>query len=328
MKDGEGVKGTYWNTRQDMMYYKYIDFLVRAFAANAKNLIDIGTANTAYIENFDWISEKYALDIKNPYSSPNVKSIEIDFLQYNPERKFDFLTCLQVLEHIPKVESFAKKLFEISDKVLISVPYLWPQGSEEEHLHDPIDLEKLTSWVGREPSYYIIVEEPLRDPRIGKSRRLICYYQNEKINYGKALNSVKKTHEKSNDKGFENMDLQSNTTKDNSDLINFAKNIEDKIANLIEEQQKSMEMMRMERKVWDIEKELIQKIQKNKEYKVKQQKLSNDLDEIINKMNELKNNQKYYLNKYNKIKKSRTWRATKPIRLVGGLIKGKFNRSN
>ena len=140
-----GVVDQYWKKRSLMMYYKYIDFMVQAFAADAKSLIDIGTADTQYIENFDWIPNKYALDIKNPYGSAAVKSIEIDFLDYQPEEKFDFVTCLQVLEHIPNVEEFAKKLLKISNRVLISVPYMWPEGSEDEHIHDPIDLQKVNT---------------------------------------------------------------------------------------------------------------------------------------------------------------------------------------
>ncbi|ENH98078.1 hypothetical protein J416_01899 [Gracilibacillus halophilus YIM-C55.5] len=181
----------YWNRRMYMFYYQYIDFLVRAFASDAHRLLDVGTANTQYIENFEWIPEKFSLDIENPYQSPNVTAIEQDFFQYTPARDFDFVTCLQVLEHIPNVEDFAQKLLAISDKVLISVPYMWPEGSEEGHIHDPINLDKVNRWMGREPSYYIIVEEPLRNPNTGKSKRLICYYQKDKMNYGNAWKRLK-----------------------------------------------------------------------------------------------------------------------------------------
>ena len=188
----KGVDNQYWLRRSNMMYYKYIDILVKAFAYDAKSIIDVGSANTEYIEKFYWIPNKYTLDIKNPYTSSNVTAIETDFLTFKPEEKFDFVTCFQVLEHIPEVQLFAKKLFEISEKVLISVPHLWPKGAEKEHINDPVDEEKLFKWTNREPSYSIIVSEPLREPRKGISRRMICYYGpvGEQINYRKAMDNV------------------------------------------------------------------------------------------------------------------------------------------
>src|SRR5690625_1680048 len=187
----KGVDEQYWTRRSSMMYYKYIDVLVKAFAYQAESIIDIGSANTRYIESFDWIPHKFTLDIKNPYRSPNVTAIETDFLTYALEQKFDFVICLQVLEHIPQVEEFAQKLFTLADRVLISVPYMWPKGSDPTHIHDPVDEEKIKQWTNREPSYSIIVEEPLRIPSKGISRRLLCYYgPEENIDYIQANRNV------------------------------------------------------------------------------------------------------------------------------------------
>jgi FkbM family methyltransferase len=170
-------KGGYWSKRSNMMYYRYVDFLVRALAADARSLIDVGSANAQYIENFDWIPKRHTLDIKKPYSSENVTGIQTDFFDFQPEEKYDFATCLQVLEHIPDAKSFARKLFEVADRVLISVPYKWEKDSTRWHVHDPVDASKLLDWTGREPSYSIVVEEPLlRSP---KRHRLICYYHPE-----------------------------------------------------------------------------------------------------------------------------------------------------
>ncbi len=112
----------YWTKKSNMMYYKYVDFLVRALAADARSLIDVGAADAQYIENFAWIPKRNTLDKRKPYSSENVAGIEMDFFDFEPEEKYDFATCLQVLEHVPDAKSFARKLFEIADRVLISVP--------------------------------------------------------------------------------------------------------------------------------------------------------------------------------------------------------------
>lgn len=169
------------------MYYRYVDFMVRGLAADAKSLIDVGSADARYIEEFTWIPERDALDIKEPYGSESVTGIEMDFFDFEPEEKYDFATCLQVLEHIPDAEAFARKLFQTARRVLISVPYLWEEGSTESHVHDPVNEDKLLHWTGREPDYSIVVQEPLSE-----RRRLISYYhpEGEKLHLGKARRNV------------------------------------------------------------------------------------------------------------------------------------------
>ena len=176
----------YWSKRSSMMYYQYVDYLVRALALDARNLIDVGTKEAQYIEGFYWIPKRNTLDIEKPYSSDNVEGIEMDFFDFEPEEKYDFATCLQVLEHIPDAKSFARKLFRTAHHVLISVPYLWEEGWCSWHVHDPVDLDKLLDWTGREPSYYIVVKEPLINSN--RSYRLISYYhpENEKLDLSKA----------------------------------------------------------------------------------------------------------------------------------------------
>lgn len=308
-----GVVDQYWKKRSLMMYYKYIDFMVQAFAADAKSLIDIGTADTQYIENFDWIPNKYALDIKNPYRSASVKSIEMDFLEYEPEEMFDFVTCLQVLEHIPNVEEFARKLLKISNRVLISVPYMWPEGSEDEHIHDPIDLDKVNNWVGREPSYHIIVEEPLRNSKVGKSKRLICYYQNEEISYGKALNNVEKFNR--------SLDMQIKEKTTTEFVINPA--IEEKLEMFMEKQNDIIGLMTMEMRVMKLETELENKKRNNERAKSKISQYEKQLNDIKNKISNATKNQNYYQKEYNKILKSSSWRLTSPVRKLGKLLKSK-----
>jgi hypothetical protein len=157
-----------------MFYYEYVRTLVRAFAADSDSLIDVGSGNAEYIEDFYWIGTRHALDRKKIYSSESVIGINADFLEFTPDRAYDFALCLQVLEHVKRAKPFAEKLFSVADKVMISVPYRWPPDFEASHLHDPVDLAKLRDWTGRDPSYSIVVTEPLTDSP-GRSR-LIAYY--------------------------------------------------------------------------------------------------------------------------------------------------------
>ena len=166
--DGEGG---YWAARRHLMYYKYIDVLVRSFADHARSILDVGSADTPMIEEFDWISHRVSLDLVKPYKSENVHGIRADFLAYVPEQRYDFALCLQVLEHIPDVTRFARHLFEVAENVLVSVPYMWTGKGTPGHVHDPVSRENLLEWMGRKPDYEIIVTEP-----ISGVRRLIAYF--------------------------------------------------------------------------------------------------------------------------------------------------------
>jgi len=168
------VSRKYWRRRSQMFYYEYVRYLVRAFAADAESLIDVGSGNAEYIEDFYWIHTRHALDRKRPYSSAAVAGIQAEFLTFEPGRTYDFALCLQVLEHVKRAKPFAEKLFSVADRVMISVPYQWPPGLEKGHVHDPVDLDKLRHWTGRDPDYSVVVSEPLTDSP-GRSR-LIAYY--------------------------------------------------------------------------------------------------------------------------------------------------------
>ncbi len=166
----------YFSRRRDFLYYRYIEQIVSVLASDAKSYLDVGSSDAEYIESFRWIPVRHTVDIRRPYSSPNVVGIKQDFFTFQPDAKYDFVSCFQVLEHIPDAAAFAQHLTQMADRVLVSVPFLWPEGSNRHHVHDPVDLEKLSGWFGRAPDYSIIVEEPLRNP--AKGRRLIAYYHN------------------------------------------------------------------------------------------------------------------------------------------------------
>jgi hypothetical protein len=174
--DNHYRNGGYWRNRMDLMYYGYVDYIMRTVARGASSMIDIGTANCPYLEWFDWIGDRVSFDLETPYASSRVQGIRGDFLDHRFDRRFDVCTCLQVLEHIPDVERFARKLLTMADTLVLSVPYLWNAGAAEDHLHDPIDLEKLTLWMGREPNYHLVVQEPFRG-KVGQ--RLIAIYDRD-----------------------------------------------------------------------------------------------------------------------------------------------------
>ncbi|MDI6025688.1 hypothetical protein QBK99_05665 [Corticibacterium sp. UT-5YL-CI-8] len=166
----------YWDDRFDLLYYQAVDYIVRTVGTDARSIVDVGTGGCPYLEWFPWIERRLSIDIDKPYSSPTVQALNANILYDKVPDGFDLCTCLQVLEHVPEAGRFARRLTELARTVIVSVPYKWPDGKTQGHLHDPVDMEKLTTWFGRAPNYHVIVEEPLR--RI-KNKRLIAIFDED-----------------------------------------------------------------------------------------------------------------------------------------------------
>ena len=169
--------GTYWAKRADMIYYKYVDFIVRSIGANANSMIDVGTGGCPYLEWFDWIPQRVSFDREFPYSSENVRGIKGDVLTHDFAETFDLLTCLQVVEHVPEPTAFVRRLLEFCKTAIISVPYMWPEGATEDHINDPVSEDDLIRWAGRKANYSVIVDEPFSpQSERRKGRRLITIF--------------------------------------------------------------------------------------------------------------------------------------------------------
>lgn len=175
--------GRYWRKRMDLLYYRYIDYIVRAAGRDARSLLDVGTGNCPYLEWFDWIDTRYSVDIKRPYRSASVTGLQGDIYKLDLPTPFDIVTCLQVLEHVPDAAAFGKHLLTLGDLVVISVPFRWPAGRAKNHIHDPIDYRKLTEWMGREANYRIVIEEPFRKA-FGK-RMIALYHKDQAKTFGR-----------------------------------------------------------------------------------------------------------------------------------------------
>lgn len=315
------IEQTYWQKRSNFMYYHYVKFMVRALAHNADSLIDVGSSNAEYIESFDWIPTRHTLDLSSPYQSQNVKGFEMDFLDFKPDKKYDFVTCLQVLEHIPDAVSFAKKLFEIGERILISVPFMWDENSEEDHIHDPVDLNKLVSWVGREPDYYIIVQEPLFSSK--KNKRLICYYHiaGEKINvnnyrkHGSVVDKTPKTQLATVN------DLILGLYQSNQKLEDSLQKIGARLEAIITKQIEKDERVNLELEIQKVTERLeLQKKQNNLLNKeiVEQQKT---LKQIKRNNEKTRENTEKYKTQINAILNSNSWKVTKPLRALFRIFK-------
>ena len=118
----------YWERRQELVYYQVVRFLVNGLSKDAKSILDVGSAGLPFLDWFPHVPEKVSVDMRNPYKGAGVSGFTADFLTWEAGRRFDIVTCLQVLEHVPAADLFARKLLTMSDIVVVSVPFEWCEG--------------------------------------------------------------------------------------------------------------------------------------------------------------------------------------------------------
>lgn len=142
------MKEEYWLERRKFNYYQAAFNFCQRYGSSAQSVLDVGAANTQFIQWLDWIPKRTALDLVPPPPLENIQTIGGDFLSWRPTNYYDLLTCLQVLEHLEYPDYFARKLLYIGRTVVVSVPFNWPRHECQWHRQDPVDLRKLESWFG------------------------------------------------------------------------------------------------------------------------------------------------------------------------------------
>jgi len=163
----------YWEKRKDSVYLFVARQICQKYCPSPQSVLDVGWNKTPTLE---WHRESakrlVSVDLRRPYSAPGVESLTCDFLKYEPEQRFDLVTCFQVLEHVPDPAAFAAKLLQVGNVVVVSVPYKWKAGKNPHHIHDPVDEAKMLSWFGREPDFAYLARE------LNNVERLIHVYRN------------------------------------------------------------------------------------------------------------------------------------------------------
>lgn len=154
--------------RRHMTYYREVLRLVELHMGAATSIVDVGSSETDVIEHLPGFAERHTVDIRYVPPRRGIRRHTADFLDWRPPAHFDLAMCLQVLEHLHDPAPFARKLFDIADRVIISVPYRWPAGACTGHVQDPVDESMLAAWTGREPDHIVICED--------ERERLIAVY--------------------------------------------------------------------------------------------------------------------------------------------------------
>lgn len=162
----------YWNRRKDFLYYQVVRILAAGLSEGVGSVLDVGSHGSPYLDWFEDVPVRTSLDLVEPYRAEGITSIVSDYLVWQPDRRYDMVLCLQVLEHVPDARSFARKLLASGRIVIISVPYRWPAGQSRNHVQDPVTMKKIVGWFGRAPNHAQLVVEPSN----GKER-LVCVFE-------------------------------------------------------------------------------------------------------------------------------------------------------
>lgn len=160
----------YWNTRADFVYLHVCKRLIEVIARSASVVADIGSNGTPLLDFFPGNPTKYSVDPMTPYGGQGVTPVREDFLRWAPPQDIEFCTCLQVLEHVPDVVGFAKKLLEVSQVSLVSVPYREVPGANPGHVHSMIDDKVIATWFERKPNFHYVAKE------LSNEERIICVF--------------------------------------------------------------------------------------------------------------------------------------------------------
>lgn len=156
----------YWNQRKNYVYLHVCRRLIEVLAHSATAVADIGSNRSPILDYFGVKQSKYSVDIENPYRADDVISITEDFYIWEAPEPLQIGTCFQVIEHVPDPSKFCRRMLEMFEVSLISVPYLEPAGLNPGHINNDIDLQTLISWFGRKPNFHYIAKELSGDERI------------------------------------------------------------------------------------------------------------------------------------------------------------------
>lgn len=149
----------YWRERQNAVYIHVIKQIISVVAKSANVVADIGSNATPILDYFPENCSKYSVDPGSPYVSEGVHSVREDFHSWKPPQPIQIASCFQVMEHVPDPEAFARRLLELSEVCIVSVPYREAPGLNPGHIHSMIDESTVQGWFGRKPNYQYVARE-------------------------------------------------------------------------------------------------------------------------------------------------------------------------
>ena len=160
----------YYEPDRNFQYYrhvlKWLEFL------KPTSVLDVGGRRSPILERLSPSIERVCLDIERiPGLPQGVRRITSDFMAWTPDKLYDVVVCLQVLQHIEDPKAFLQKLFQVGKTVVLCIPYQLPQGMNAGR-HAMLDEKSLYKWSGRTPNATQLISD------VGLFR-LLAVYQSE-----------------------------------------------------------------------------------------------------------------------------------------------------
>lgn len=147
--------GSYWDQRKRLDYYYTATEWAKRHTPEGGRILDVGGGTSLGCRYLDRLPdfERTVVELKDGNHLYREADVHFcDFMEWEPDGQYDTVMCLQCVEHVREPWPFIQKMREIGSTLILSVPFMWPAGLEDGHLHDPIDRIKLKTWVGREPN--------------------------------------------------------------------------------------------------------------------------------------------------------------------------------
>lgn len=148
-------------------YYAHVSRWLERLAPTS--VLDVGGRRSPILDSLPDSVERVCLDIERiPGLKPGIRRITSDFLRWTPDKTYDVVVCLQVLQHVEQPDEFAKKLLKVGRTVILCVPYQLPRGMNSGP-NSMIDERTLLKWTGRTTTATQLIVEP------GLTRLLAVY---------------------------------------------------------------------------------------------------------------------------------------------------------
>jgi hypothetical protein len=141
----------YYNPRAKLGYYQTVKRWLEELGS-LDSLLDVGCFDTP-VATWGDFRHRYTVDHRARPALSGVLPIVGDWPACSHlVPQCDVVTCLQTIEHLDNPLPFTAALFAHARRaVILSLPYQWPAGHCSSHRQDPVTLEKIAGWAGRQP---------------------------------------------------------------------------------------------------------------------------------------------------------------------------------
>jgi hypothetical protein len=181
-------ESSYSKNRKDQQYYRDTWCAVRFLGEGARSIVDVGSSFPPFLMSTDWIPEreitsKYFPGNEKPCGAATTCTLQDgiqaniqDFYTWHPDKVYDVVIAMQVVEHVSNPTRFMRKLLKTGRTVVVTVPYKWDDHHMEFHKHHKIALEDMRQWAGKHELHFHVSQDTGKGQY---SQRLLMVFQGE-----------------------------------------------------------------------------------------------------------------------------------------------------